>query len=312
MRRFNNTWLFLLMAGMSFSSLAEAREPDAVIDLWEQNAPGETTRETGVKLERRANENPPATRIKEITRPQLHLFQPPAEKRNGTAVLIFPGGAYNYVVADKEGSETAEWLNSLGITAFVAHYRTKEPKPRAQTDARLPPFSERPLQDGQRAVSLVRKRATEWGIKPDQIGVIGFSAGGQAAALITTRFNERAYEAKDDVDQVSCRPDFSLLIYPWRLVDEKTGELNEVLTINKTTPPTLMVHAHNDHATPISSILFYTALKKNGVPSELHIYENGGHGYGMRPVDDSYVDTWPDRAGDWLRQHSLANPGTKD
>ncbi|HBL42291.1 MAG TPA: xylanase, partial [Planctomycetaceae bacterium] len=234
------------------------------------------------------------------------------EKRNGTAVLIFPGGGYNYVVADKEGSETAEWLNSLGITAFVAHYRTKEPKPRAQTDASLPPSSERPLQDGQRAVSLVRKRAAEWGIKPDRIGVIGFSAGGQAAALISTRFEERAYSAADEVDEISCRPDFSMLIYPWRLVDENTGELNKVLTINKTTPPTLMIHAHNDHATPISSILFYTALKKNGVSGELHIYENGGHGYGMRPVEDSNVDTWPDRAADWLRQRSLANPGTKD
>ena len=312
MRRFNNTWLFLLVAGLSLCSLVEAREPDAVIDLWEQNAPGETTRETGVKLDRRANENPPATRIKEITRPQLHLFQPPEEKRNGTAVLIFPGGGYNYVVSDKEGSETAEWLNSLGITAFVAHYRTKEPKPRAQTDASLPPHSERPFQDGQRAVSLVRKRAAEWGIKPDRIGVIGFSAGGQAAALISTRFEERAYAAADEVDEISCRPDFSMLIYPWRLVDENTGELNKVLTITKTTPPTLMVHAHNDHATPLSSILFYTALKKNGVSGELHIYENGGHGYGMRSVEDSNVDTWPDRAADWLRQRSLANPATKD
>ncbi|WP_417390171.1 alpha/beta hydrolase [Gimesia sp.] len=311
MRRFNNTWLFLLVAGSSLCSLVEAREPDAVIDLWEQNAPGETTRETGVKLDQRANENPPATRIKDITRPQLYLFQPPAEKRNGTAVLIFPGGGYNYVVADKEGSEAAEWLNSLGITAFVAHYRTKESKPRAQADASLPPSSERPLQDGQRAVSLVRKRSAEWGIKPDRIGVIGFSAGGQAAALISTRFEERAYAAADEVDQVSCRPDFSMLIYPWRLVDENTGELNKVLTINKSTPPTLMVHAHNDHATPISSILFYTALKKNGVSGELHIYENGGHGYGMRPVEDSHVDTWPDRAADWLRQRSLANPNTK-
>lgn len=305
MRRF--TVMAFLIAGISANLLgsAEAREPDAVIDLWQNQAPGETTRETGTKLARRATENPPATRVKDITRPQLHVFQPAADKRNGAAILILPGGGYNYVVTDKEGSEAAEWLNELGITAFVVHYRTKQKTPSAQKDAKLPAFSERPLQDGQRALSLVRKRAAEWGVKPDQIGVIGFSAGGQAAALVTTRFNERAYKPTDAIDKVSCRPDFSLLVYPWRLIDDKTGTLNEVFTVSKSTPPTFLAHAHNDGATPLSSILFYTALKKNGVGSELHIYETGGHGYGMRPVENSNVDTWTDRAEDWLRQRSL-------
>lgn len=306
MRRF--TTMMFLIAAMSVSLLCrtEAREPDAVIDIWPGMAPGETTRETGTKLARRATENPPATRVKDITRPQLHVFQPAADKRNGAAILIFPGGGYNYVVTDKEGSEAAEWLNELGITAFVVHYRGKQQKtPSVQTNTKLPPFSERPLQDGQRALSLVRKRAAEWDLKPDRIGVIGFSAGGQAAALVTTRFDERSYQPTDALDEVSCRPDFSLLVYPWRLIDDKTGTLNEVFTVSKSTPPTFLAHAHNDGATPLSSILFYTALKKNGVGSELHIYETGGHGYGMRPVENSDVDTWTDRAEDWLRQRSL-------
>lgn len=305
MRRF--TVMAFLIVGVCASLLgsADAREPDAVIDIWSSEAPGETTRHTGTKLARRANENPPATRVKDITRPQLQVFQPAADKRNGAAVLIFPGGGYNYVVTDKEGSEAAEWLNELGITAFVVHYRTKQKTPATQKNSQLPPASERPLQDGQRALSLVRQRAAEWGVKPDRIGVIGFSAGGQAAALVTTRFDERSYKPSDAIDQVSCRPDFSLLVYPWRLVDDKTGALKDVFTVSKATPPTFLVHAHNDGATPLSSILFYTALKKNGVGSELHIYETGGHGYGMRPVEDSDVDTWTDRAEDWLRQRSL-------
>ncbi|QDU09978.1 alpha/beta hydrolase [Gimesia aquarii] len=306
MKRF--MMIMFLISGMQLSilSFANAREPDAIIDIWPGRAPGETTRETGRPLPRRPSENPPATRVKNITRPQLHVFQPPAEKRNGTAVLIFPGGGYSYVVTDKEGSEAAEWLNQLGITALVVHYRTKQQKtPTPQTNQKLPPFSERPLQDGQRALSLVRKRAKEWGIKPDQIGVIGFSAGGQAASLVTTRFKDRSYKPQDKVDDVSCRPDFSLLIYPWRLLDEKTGKLNEVITVSKKTPPTFLAHAHNDSATPLSSIQFYTALKQNGVGAELHIYETGGHGYGMRPVENSNVDTFPSRAEDWLRQRAL-------
>ncbi len=306
MRQFATRVIFTMGMCLAMLCIAEAREPDAVIDIWPDLAPGETTRNTGVKLPRRANENPPATRVKDITRPQLHVFQPAADKRNGTAVLIFPGGGYSYVVTDKEGSEAAAWLNEMGITAFVVHYRTKPSKtPPARMNAALPPFSERPLQDGQRALSLVRKRAAEWDVNPDRIGVIGFSAGGQAAVLVTTRFETRSYKGQDATDQISCRPDFSLLIYPWRLLDEKTGALRDVIPVTKNTPPTFMAHAHNDSATPLSSIQFYTALKKNGVPAELHIYETGGHGYGMRPVENSNIATFINRAEDWLRLRSL-------
>ncbi len=298
-------WCFWLgvFCGLVFTGAdsIEAREPDRVLDIWPDLAPGETTRNTGETLPRRPNENPPATRIARITRPQLHMFAPPGQRNSGAAVLIFPGGGYNYVVTDKEGSETAQWLNELGITAFVVHYRTK---PKTPSDA---PLWLRPVQDGKRAVRMVRQRAKEWNIRPDRIGVIGFSAGGQAAALVATRIEQQDYESIDAVDQLSSRPDFCLLIYPWRIADEIAGGLIDEVTVTKNTPPTFLAHAHNDGATSLSSVYFYTALKKLGIPAELHIYETGGHGYGMRPVKNSNVQTWPARAADWLKQRQLTH-----
>ena len=279
---------------------AEAREPDAIVDIWPKLPPRETENNTGEKLPRRPNEDPPATRIEKITFPRLFVYKPDEEQRNGTAVLVFPGGGYNYVVVDKEGSEVADWLNPLGVTVFVVHYRTK--RDRSETEPWV-----RPLQDGQRAVSLVRLQADKWGLKPNRIGVIGFSAGGQAAALVTTRFSKREYEAVDEADDVSCRPDFSLLIYPWQLVDE-TGELKEFVTITPQAPPTFLLHAHDDPHTSLSSVQFYAAMKKLELAAELHVYHSGGHGYGMRPVANSNVDSWPARAADWMKLEGLLSP----
>jgi len=275
---------------------ASAREPDRVIDLWSGPAPGETTRHSGDTLPRRPDENPPSTRITHITQPQIEMYEP-ASPHGGVGVLILPGGAYNYVVRDKEGSEAAEWLNRLGVAGCVLRYRTKD-----GTDT---PLWQRPLQDGQRAVSLLRSQAKEWKLDPERIGVLGFSAGGQAAALVATRFEQRAYDVRDEIDAASCRPDFALLIYPWQLVDADTGQLREIVTVTPRTPPTFLVHAHNDSATSLSSVLFYAALRQHGVPGELHISETGGHGYGLRPVENSRVDTWPSRAEEWLRGRGL-------
>ncbi|MBD3675434.1 MAG: alpha/beta hydrolase [Planctomycetaceae bacterium] len=283
---------------LAFSlSVSEAREPDTTVDLWPSLPAGETEKNTGEALPRRPNENPPATRVKDITFPRLFVYQPPKENRNGTAVIVFPGGGYNYVVMDKEGSEVADWLNPLGVTVFVAHYRTK--RERNEPDPWV-----RPLEDGQRAVSLIRSQAKDWDVDPGRIGVIGFSAGGQCAALVTTRFGERQYEPVDAVDKVSCRPDFSLLLYPAYLVDNE-GHLGESVTITKETPPTFLVHTHDDPITSLSSIEFYRQLKRHQIPAALHIYSNGGHGYGMRPVEGSNVDTWPERATEWLRLRGL-------
>ncbi len=297
--------LTILCFSVFLPNMMQAREPDQILDLWNGLAPGETTAEAGIALERRASEIPPATRIKNITKPRIHVFLPSKEKRTGSAVLIFPGGGYNYVVIDKEGSEAATWLNKLGVTAFVVHYRTKAVKASAQKNAALPALSERPLQDGQRAISFVRDRASQWNLKPDQIGVLGFSAGGQLAALLATRFNQRVYPAKDSIDKISCRPDFVMLLYPWQLIDKKTEGLSIAFTISNKTPPTFLVHAHNDPHTSLNSVQFYSTLKKKGVEAELHIYRSGGHGNGLRPVKNSSFPTWPNRAADWMRQNKL-------
>jgi acetyl esterase/lipase len=279
--------LFSMLVSLVGTGLGE--EPSQLIRVWPDFAPGETTKSPGEALPRRLNENPPATRITKITAPQLEVYAASKETASGAAVLICPGGAYNYVVRDNEGSEAAEWLNSHGVTAFVLRYRTKDG---------TEPIWKRPLQDAQRSLSLIRSRASEWSLDTKKIGIIGFSAGGQVAALTATNHAKRTYDPLDAIDKQPCRADFAMLIYPWRLANEQ--QLMEQLTVDKSTPPTFLVHAHNDNSSSLSSILFYLALKTHRVDAELHIYRSGGHGYGLRPVDGSHVSTWPARAADWL------------
>jgi acetyl esterase/lipase len=284
----HRTLLLLLL-----TSTAVAAEEPRRIDVWNGPPPGETQLSTGETLPRRPNEDPPATRIGKITQPQLEVYEPAADKRTGVGVIILPGGGYNYVVQDKEGSEAARWLNDLGATGFVLRYRTK-------TDETKDAPWKRPVQDAQRAISLLRARAVDWKLDPHQIGIMGFSAGGQAAAIAVTGFDRRAYAAADDVDQQSCRPDFAMLIYPWNLWDAKTGNLMSEIQITANTPPTLLVHTHDDNSSSLGSVYFYAALKQHKVPAELHVYEAGGHGYGLRPVAGTTIHTWPIPAEAWF------------
>ena len=277
-----------------------AGEPNRMINVWPKEAPGETTTNPGETLPRRQNERPPSTRIKNITQPQMAVFAP--DRPNGTAVIVLPGGGYRYVVIDKEGSEVANWLNRVGVTVFILHYRT-HPVPNPQNGIERPAWH-RPLQDGQRALRVVRDNAREWNLKLDRIGVMGFSAGGQAAALLATRFAEDSYQPIDQVDRNSCRADFAMLIYPWQLLDQN-DRLMPQLTIGPNTPVTFLVHAHDDRATSLSSIEYYKELKRQHVGGELHIFQSGGHGYGMRPVAGTNIHTWTDRATDWLIQRGL-------
>ncbi|MEZ6057651.1 MAG: alpha/beta hydrolase [Planctomycetaceae bacterium] len=278
-------------------------EPSQLIPVWPDLAPGESTKHPGTTLPQRASERPPATRITDVTQPLLEIYlpQPVADgmaQKKTPALLIFPGGAYRYVVQDKEGSEIAAWLNRLGITAIVLRYRSLVPGSKDDNWVR-------PLQDAQRSLSLIRTQAESLGIDPTQIGVIGFSAGGQLAALSATRFDARSYDPIDTIDETSCRPDFAMLIYPWQLVEGNSLTLRDIVTVTPKTPPTFLVHAHDDSSTSFSSIAFYAALKTHKVAAELHLYENGGHGYGMRPVSGSNIHTWPDRATDWLTSRHL-------
>ena len=288
--------LFSIVLIFTLRSTASAEDSATVIDLWEGMAPGESTRNPGVALPRRADENPPATRIAKITSPQLLRFDPPKDVKNGTSLVILPGGGYRYVVVDKEGSEIAEKLNPLGVTVFVLKYRT--------ADQRTPDDWKRPVQDAQHAIQLLRKNADEWGLDPDRIGMMGFSAGGNAAAIAATNLKvfEPLIEGKDTE---IARPNFLMLIYPWQLVGENQFELRPEVTVDEKTPPTFLVHAHNDRVTSMSSIAFYTALKQKNLPAELHIYESGGHGYGIRSVAGTNIQTWFDRAEDWMRGRKL-------
>lgn len=284
---------------------AKGGTPRVVEPLWPGPVPGESE-SVGVETDAtkpsdRAVAGRPVVRLGNISLPTLSLYFPPADGATGTAVLVCPGGGYNILAWDLEGEEVCDWLNSIGVTAALLKYRVPR---RAGSEKH-----ERPLQDAQRALSLLRHRAAQWGIAPDRIGVLGFSAGGHLAAALSTRFSERSYPPVDAADAASCRPDFALLIYPAYLtLKEKSDAIAPELLLSSNIPPTLMVMAQDDPVR-VQNVLYYSlALRRAGVPWELHVYDHGGHGYGLRRTD-ALVTTWPERAADWLRSRGLLTKG---
>ena len=275
------------------------------LPLWPGLAPGETTKKTGTALPLRPEDQPPISRVENITAPTLALFPAPKDKANGVGVLILPGGGFGKVVPDMEGSEAAEWLNGLGISAYVLSYRTTTGVDAgAEAAAKAEPWK-RPLQDSQRGIRHLRHHAKEYGLDPAQIGLLGFSAGGQVAAIHLTSETE-AYDPVDEVDRESFHPDFSLLIYPWRVADDKTGQLMPQIVPSAKMPPGFIVHTDDDKSSSLGAALIYLGMKAHGVSGELHVYQNGGHGYGTRPRPGSVIGTWKDRGTDWLRVRGLA------
>jgi acetyl esterase/lipase len=264
------------------------------LDVWPAAAPGETEARGEEKLEEQKTGQREVKRLTNISKPTLTFFRPPRERDTGTAVVICPGGGYHILAMDLEGEEVATWLNSIGVTGIVLKYRVprKEGKPP----------HEAPLQDAQRAMSLVRSRASEWDIAPDRIGILGFSAGGHLSAATSTNFDQRKYDALDAVDQESCRPDFTVLVYPAYLLTE--GKLSPEIRVAKDSPPTFFAHAYDDGIGPENSIAMFTALKQSGVPAELHVYASGGHGFGLRPSEHP-ASTWPKRCEEWMRSRGL-------
>ena len=233
-------------------------------------------------------------RISNVSVPTLQ-FYPAAKKNVGTTVVVCPGGGYNILAWDLEGTEVCEWLNSLGVNAVLLKYRVPRRKG-------LPPYHA-PLQDAQRTMSFVRAHAKQWKIDPDRIGILGFSAGGNLAAMTSMHFEKRNYAAIDEIDNVSSRPDFTILIYPAYLTNA-AGDLVPEASVTKQTPPMFMQHAYNDGVTPESSVQLWLALKRIGVPAEMHITETGGHGYGLR-VTNSNSHRWPVRCEEWMRERGL-------
>ncbi len=245
-------------------------------------------------------------------KPSLTVYLPPAEKANGTAVVVCPGGGYGFLAMDHEGKQVAEWYNARGVTAFVLKYRV------------APYRHPAPLNDAQRALRTVRARAKEWNVDPQRIGIMGFSAGGHLASTAGTHFDAGKSDAEDPIDRVSCRPDFLVLGYPVITLEPPfahMGSRNNLLgkdadpklveslcndrQVTKQTPPTFLFHTDADRGVvPENSILFYLALRKAGVPAELHVYEKGNHGVGLAPKDP-VLSTWPDRLNAWLDGRGL-------
>lgn len=268
-----------------------------VIDVWPKgHVPGEPSGIGEEKDEPQRPDQKQVRRISNVTRPTLTLFPAPKENNTGTAVLIAPGGGYNILAWDLEGTEVAEWLNSIGVTGIVLKYRV--PRRPGKDKANVEPIES--LQDAQRAMSLVRSKADEWGIDAKKIGMLGFSAGGHLTAKTSTTFNKRSYEALDEIDKVSCRPDFTVLIYPAYLVEKDATAIKGEFPVSKETPPAFLAHAGDDPVTPESSLFYFLALKRAGMPAELHIYSTGGHGFGLRE-SKSPSHTWPKRCEEWLR-----------
>lgn len=266
---------------------------DAPVLLFPKGAPGETIR----LIEKADAEGgkvggEPVLRLTNVSEPTLTVYHAPDEVASGAAVLVCPGGGYNILAYDLEGDEVCEWLNNLGITAVLLKYRVPRREGQAKHAA--------PLQDAQRAMGYIRAHAEEMNIDPGRIGVMGFSAGAHLSAMLSNTFDKRTYPAVDAADKISCRPDFCLLVYPAYLNGENF-QLPPDLKLSAGTPPTMLVQAEDDKSHINSSLFYYYALKEAGVPAWMHLYSQGGHGYGLRNTDAA-VNEWPDRAEDWFRE----------
>jgi acetyl esterase/lipase len=243
----------------------------------------------------------------------------PAEGRNsGAAVVVFPGGGYQILAMDLEGTEICGWLTSRGINCVLLKYRVPNSGPTMKDGHRFYPKVQTALQDAQRTIGLMRQRAAIWHVDPHKIGVIGFSAGGHLVAAISTHFSQRTYAPVDDADKLSCRPDFAIALYPghlWVHEDEDIGirdqtdlRLRPDIHVNSDTPPTFLLQAEDDQVDGVEqSLAYYVALQKAGVPTELHLYAQGGHAFGLRP-SKLPIGRWPALVEQWL--HTLGVLGS--
>ncbi len=236
----------------------------------------------------------PVLIVTNVSQPTMTVYSPGA-KNTGVAVLVFPGGGYNVLAIDLEGTEICDWLTAKGITAVLLKYRVPVKK--------VGPYGESPLalEDAQRTLSLVRFHAAEWHIDPHKIGVIGFSAGGHMVAATSTHFNKRSYPTVDAADKESCRPDFAIACYPGHLWEHDVGfKLNPNVPVTTNTPPTFLLQAENDPVDNVNhSLVYYIALKNAGVPVEMHLYAQGGHAYGLRR-SQLPITEWPQLVEKWL------------
>ncbi len=286
----------LVLLAATCGSVVIGAEP-VVINVWPSRPPGETK-----ELAPEADQTKPEDKLiagrriiklGNVSTPQIAIYRPSADKDTGTSVVICPGGGHHILAYDLEGTEVATWLNDIGVTGIVLKYRVpfRDPDKRWQAA----------VQDAQRAMSLVRSRAAEWKLDPQRIGMLGFSAGGQVAGLVSIFNEQRQYEPVDDVDKVACRPDFAVLVYPGGFEEKGQPKLRDEVKVTRESPPMFFVHAYDDGVTVLNTLLFAAELKKVGVTAEVHVYATGGHGYGLRHVEGQPVTDWPQPCAAWLR-----------
>jgi acetyl esterase/lipase len=299
--------LLALIAGTAHAADAKLGWQPAVgytqIPLWPNGAPQPHT-VTGAEAvhyaidmqtkKKKLAGGEPYQYIENVTQPTITIYSP-NKSNTGAAVIVYPGGGFNVLAIDIEGTEVCDWLTSNGISCVLLKYRV----PCKHQGA----YRECPQahQDAQRAMSIVRSRASEWRINPNKIGVLGFSAGAHMAIMSSTRF-DRLYDAVDDADKLSSRPDFALVFYPGRMARRELNFVpNPDIKVSDKTPPTFLVHAYDDDMNPVENSLVYAAaLRKAGVPAEIHIYAKGGHAFGLRRIDSSAA-AWPELAKAWLQ-----------
>lgn len=288
-----------LMLGIIASpSLAET---PTTLNIWPGKPPGETkdlppevdlTKDTDKLIAGKR-----IIKLGNVSIPQIAVYKPEKSKDTGASVIICPGGGHHILAYDLEGTEVAEWLNTLGVTGIVLKYRVPFRNPDKRWSAAVA--------DAQRTVSLVRSKANEWNLDPARIGICGFSAGGETAGLTTLFLDSRQYTPMDDVDKVSCKPDFAILIYPGGFDTKGQAQIRETIKVSKDTPPMFLIHAFDDPVTANNSLALAVELKKAGIPTELHIYDAGGHGYGLRQVKTLPITTWPKRCEEWMERRGL-------
>jgi acetyl esterase/lipase len=300
----------LAFAAVSAATQGLAAEP-IVVDLYPGKAPGDI----GIKGEEtsRLHQSPlvgPTKLITNVSKPTLTIYQPPRGNNTGTAMVICPGGGYWDLYWELEGEEVAAWLNTVGMTGIILKYRCPRRPGEVKTE---PPLG--PQLDAQRAVSMVRSRAAEWGVDPRRIGIVGFSAGGHLAIATATNFKKRLYEPIDAVDQASSRPDFAIACYPGYVKVKGKDELRSDLVIPPDTPPVFLAHTSDDRESyggsiSENSLFMYLALKRAGVPTELHIFATGDHDFAVRQ-NGRLPSIWPELCINWLRSQDLIKPAAR-
>jgi endo-1,4-beta-xylanase len=281
----------ILCCSFLLANLAVAAEPIPAgqeIPLWQNGAPNA---EVAPDISDPSANSPLPKRFTVVNHPSLYVFLPPKGTGNGLAMVVAPGGGHSQLVIDKEGWEIADWLNKNGIAAFVLKYRLARAKGSHYTVAGDA------FADSTRAMRLVRSRAEEWGVDPKRLGFIGFSAGGELSAIMETRFDAGDASAADPIDHQSSRPDFTVSVYP--------GFRRGSISVPKDAPPAFLVCADDDPSHVVTTVNFYLDLQKQGISTEMHIYDSGKHGFGLRAPSSQPVSTWPDRLKDWLTERKL-------